>query len=123
MKISELNAGQGNVEVQGTIKEFGEPRTFNKFGRELTVVNAILEDDSGKVKLSLWNEDATRFKEGDKIKIINGYVTEFQGEPQLTSGKFGSMEKIEGETTEETPTEPEPQEQPSTEEPINEEVI
>ena len=47
MKISELTTGQGNVDVEGTIKEFGEPRTFNKFGRELTVVNAVLEDDSG----------------------------------------------------------------------------
>ncbi|MBT4166360.1 DNA-binding protein [archaeon] len=132
MKISELNAGQGNVEVEGTIKEVGEPRTFNKFGRELTVVNATLEDDSGNVKLSLWNEDATRFKAGDKVKIVNGYVSEFQGEPQLTSGKFGSIEKLDGETTpeeapkeepttEEAPSE-EPQEAPE-QEPINEEVI
>jgi len=96
VKINELNSGQGSVEVEGTIKEFGEPRTFNKFGRELTVVNAVLEDDSGTVKLSLWNEDATRFKVGDKVKITNGYVSEFQGEPQLTSGKFGSIEKLEG---------------------------
>ena len=96
MKVSELNAGQGNVEVEGVIKEFGEPRTFNKFGRELTVVNAVFEDDSGNIKLSLWNEDATRFKVGDKVKIVNGYVSEFQGEPQLTSGKFGSVEKLDG---------------------------
>lgn len=96
MKVNELNAGQGNVEVEGVIKEVGEPRTFNKFGRELTVVNAILEDDSGNIKLSLWNEDATRFKAGDKVKVVNGYVSEFQGEPQLTSGKFGSVEKLEG---------------------------
>ena len=141
MKINELNAGQGNVEVEGTIKEFGEPRTFNKFGRELTVVNAMLEDDSGKVKLSLWNEDATRFKEGDKIKITNGYVSEFQGEPQLTSGKFGSIEKLEGETTpveesvqeeapekmpeESTQEEPTPteQSQETPSEPINDEEV
>ncbi len=96
VKINELNSGQGSVEVEGSIKEFGEPRTFNKFGRELTVVNAVLEDDSGTIKLSLWNEDATRFKVGDKVKITNGYVSEFQGEPQLTSGKFGSIEKLEG---------------------------
>ncbi len=113
MKVNELNAGQGNVEVEGVIKEVGEPRTFNKFGRELTVVNAILEDDSGNIKLSLWNDDATRFKVGDKVKVVNGYVSEFQGEPQLTSGKFGSVEKLEGgkarskESEEEVSVEPE----------------
>lgn len=94
MKISELNIGQGNVIVEGTIKEIGETRTFNKFGRDLSVANAILKDDSGSIKLSLWNNDVKRFKDGDIIKISNGYVNEFQGEKQLTSGKFGSIEKI-----------------------------
>ncbi|MBD3252970.1 hypothetical protein GF386_04515 [Candidatus Pacearchaeota archaeon] len=92
MKISELNVGQGNINVEGTLKEIGEKRSFNKFGRELSVANAILEDDSGFIKLSLWNEDVDRFKEGDRIRIVNGYVNEFQGEKQLTSGKYGKIE-------------------------------
>ncbi len=101
MKISELKAGQGNVNVEGNIKEMGEPRSFNKFGRQLSVTNAILEDDSGNIKLTLWNDDITRFKEGDSIKIVNGFVNEFQGESQLTSGKFGRIEKAgEGEGSE-----------------------
>lgn len=99
MKIKELNAGQGNVEVEGTIKEIGETRTFNKFGKDLSVANAILQDDSGSIKLTLWNDDVNRFKDGDKIKVVNGYVNEFQGEKQLTSGKFGSIEKVEGNST------------------------
>ena len=97
MKINELTTGQGNVDVQGTIKEVGEPRTFNRFGRELVVVNAVLEDDSGNIKLTLWNEDANKFKQGDVVKITNGYVNEFQGEAQLTAGKFGKMETVGGD--------------------------
>ena len=103
-KISELTVGQGNVDVEGTIKEVGEIRSFTKFGRELSVANGILEDDSGSIRLSLWNDDASRFKSSDKIKVVNGYVNEFQGEKQLTSGKFGSIEKIDdGSTPESTP--------------------
>ncbi|MFH1358311.1 MAG: SOSS complex subunit B family protein [archaeon] len=94
MKISELTIGQGNVEVEGTLKEIGETRTFNKFGKELKVANAILKDDSGTIKLTLWNDDVARFNNGDKVKVVNGYVNEFQGEKQLTSGKFGSLEKV-----------------------------
>ena len=105
MKISELMVRQGNVEVEGTIKEVAEPRIFNKFGRELKVADAILEDDSGTIKLTLWNDDAERFKAGDKVKISNGYVNEFQGEKQLTSGKYGKMEKV-GEGEEPTGEEP-----------------
>lgn len=99
--ISELNAGQGNVNVEGTITEVGEGRTFSKFGKEMTVANAILQDDSGTIKLTLWNEDVTKYKEGDKVKITNGYVNEFQGEKQLTSGKFGQIEKADGESSSE----------------------
>ncbi len=113
MKISELKPGQGNIDVEGTIKEIGEPRVFNKFGKELKVSNAVLEDDSGNIKLTLWNDDVDRFKEGDKIKIVNGYVNEFQGEAQLTSGKFGNMEKVgAGESTgdSDSPKEEKPEE-------------
>ena len=99
MKISELNIGQGNVQVEGTIQEIGEAKTFNKFGKDLSVANAMLKDNSGSIKLTLWNDDVNRFKNGDKLKVVNGYVNEFQGEKQLTSGKFGSLEKLEGNST------------------------
>ncbi len=108
MNISELNVGQGNVEVEGTISEVGDVRSFDKFGKELKVANAMLKDDSGSIKLTLWNDDVEKYKEGDKIKMINGYVNEFQGEKQLTSGKFGSIEKAgsTGESTESEASEP-----------------
>lgn len=95
MQISELRVGQGNVDVEGIITEIGDTRTFNKFGRELKVANATLKDDSGSIKLTLWNDDILRFKNGDKIKINNGYINEFQGEKQLTAGKLGNMELVE----------------------------
>lgn len=98
VQISELEVRQNNVDVEGTIVEIGETKTFNKFGRELRVADAVLKDDSGTIKLSLWNDDINRFKAGDKVKITNGYINEFQGEKQLTAGKFGKMEKLgEGE--------------------------
>ena len=93
MKISELKIRQSNVDVNGIITEMGEIRTFDRFGRELRVANAVIKDDSGSIKLTLWNDD-TNLKEGDKIKIINGYINEFQGEKQLTAGKFGKIEVV-----------------------------
>lgn len=94
MKISELKVRQGNVETEGEITHKEESRSFNKFGKEGKVCNATLKDDSGEIKLTLWNEQADQFVVGDKIKITNGYVNEFQGEKQLTSGRFGKIEKI-----------------------------
>ena len=106
MKISELTARQGKVDVTGDIIEVGEVRTFNKFGKEGRVANAILKDDSGQISLSLWNEQIDTVKPGSKVTIKNGYVNEWQGELQLTAGKFGTMEVAEGTT----PVEPAPEE-------------
>jgi replication factor A1 len=92
MKISELKVNQGNVDVEGIIKSIAEARTFNKYGKDLKVANAVLEDESGNIKLSLWNDDILKVKEGDKIKIINGYVSEFNGIKQISSGKYGKIE-------------------------------
>ena len=103
MKIKELQPNQGSVEVEAVVKGLEEPKSFNKYGRELRLRNAVIEDDSGSVKLTLWNDDTDKYAVGDKIKITNGYVNEFQGEKQLTSGKFGKIEKVgEGDASEKT---------------------
>ena len=94
VKISELKSGQGRVDVEAEVKSIEEPRIFNKFGRDLKVANAMIFDDSGEIKLTLWNDDIGKVSAGKKIKITNGFVNEFQGEKQLTSGKFGKLEVL-----------------------------
>jgi len=95
MKLSELQARQGNVEVQVEVVKKEEIRTFSKFGKEGRVCNAIVKDASGEMKLSLWNEQIDQVNVGDKVKVTNGYVSEWQGEKQLSTGKFGSLEVVE----------------------------
>jgi replication factor A1 len=97
MKISDLKTGQGKVDIQVTIKSKEPERVFNKYGRELKVANAIVQDESGEMKLSLWNDDIAKFNAGDKIKIANGYVSEFNGEKQLSAGKYGKIEVANSE--------------------------
>jgi len=94
MKIGELKPGTGSVTLEATISKMDETREIQKYGRTLRVANATLEDDSGSITLVLWNEAIDKVKEGDKIKIENGYVNEWQGKAQLTLGKFGKMEVI-----------------------------
>lgn len=102
MNIKDLRAGQGKVDVEGIIKSMGEPRVINKYGKDLKLCNAILSDDSGEISLTLWNDDADKVKQGDKIKISNGYVSEFNGKLQLTSGKFGKLEVVGAKEIEES---------------------
>ena len=99
MTVKDLQIRQGNVDIELDIVDVGEPREFEKFGRTGRVSTAIAKDETGDIKLTLWNDDIDKVKAGDKIKITNGYVSEWQGEPQLTTGKFGKMEVL-GESKE-----------------------
>ncbi len=94
MKISELQLRQGNVDIEAEVIEKGDVRTFEKFGKTGRVCNAKIKDDSGEIALTLWNEDIDKVNVGDKIKLTNGYVNEWQGEPQLTTGRMGKLEVV-----------------------------
>lgn len=99
MNISELKERQGNVDITVKVKDIGEVREFNKFGKIGRVANATVSDDSGDIKLTLWNEDIDKIKVGDTLKLTNGFVNVFQGEKQLTTGKFGKLEVVSGDVT------------------------
>ena len=91
MKISELKVGTGSISLDAEVVAIEPTREINKYGRKLRVANATIKDDSGTITLVLWNDEIDKVKEGSKIKIENGYVNEWQGNPQLTLGKFGKM--------------------------------
>lgn len=95
MKISELKAGMRNFSVTGKIDSVGEPRTVNlRAGGTNTVADAIISDESGSIKLSLWGEDINKIQAGDRISIENGYVNTFKGENSISIGKFGKLTKV-----------------------------
>lgn len=103
MAIKDLEARQGNVNLTFEIIEKEDIREFEKFGKQGRVCNAIGKDDTGTIKLTLWNDDIDKVNTGDIVKIENGWVGEWQGELQLSTGKFGKLEvtKGNGETSKE----------------------
>ena len=95
MELKDVKANQGNIEVVVTIVQKDSPRTFEKFGKSGKVCNATVRDQSGEVKMTLWNDDVDKVKVGDKIKVVNGWCSEYKGEKQLSTGKFGKIEVVE----------------------------
>ena len=81
------------VDVEGKIVEKGDPREVKSRFKDETyrIVDAVLADESGSIKLTLWNEQIEQVNVGDNIKVENGYVTSFKGETQLNVGKFGKL--------------------------------
>tara|TARA_Y100000034_G_scaffold132946_1_gene197168 strand:- start:10 stop:300 length:291 start_codon:yes stop_codon:yes gene_type:complete len=95
MEIKEIEVGNGKIDVELEIKEKGEVKEFEKFGNQGKVCPCKCSDGTDEITVTLWNEDVDKINVGDKIKITNGYCSEFQGEKQLTAGKFGQLEKVE----------------------------
>jgi len=93
MKIKDLKDGMRKVDLVAKVLEISEPReVVSKFdGQVYRVADAIISDETGTVKLSLWNEQIERVNVNDTIKIENGYVRSFKGEKQLNVGRFGKL--------------------------------
>ena len=94
MQIKDLKPKQGNVDIVIDVVDVGTPREFQKFGKAGNVATAIAKDETGDIKLTLWNEDIEKVMAGDKVHLINGYVNEWQGEMQLTTGRMGKLEIV-----------------------------
>jgi replication factor A1 len=81
------------VDVEAQVTEKGNPReVMSRYKDETyTVADAVVADETGSIKLTLWNEQIDQVNVNNKIKIENGYVTSFKGEIQLNVGKYGKL--------------------------------
>lgn len=95
MQLKDIAPGQGKINIELEVISVDSPREFEKFGKSGRVATALVKDDSGSMKMTLWNEEIDKVKPGSRIKITNGYCNEFQGEKQLTAGRFGKLEVVD----------------------------
>ena len=95
MNIGELKAGMSNVNIKAKISELRDPReVMTKFGTATTLIEVILEDDSGTVKLTLWGKQADGLEKDQDIEVVGGFTKEFREEVQLGLGRGGSIKVL-----------------------------
>ena len=95
--ISQLRSGMTKLDtVEGTIESISEPRTVNlKAGGQAQVADAIIKDETGQIKLTLWDAQIKLVKPGSKVTVENGYINSFKGENSLNIGKYGKLNVVE----------------------------
>jgi replication factor A1 len=81
------------VDIEAKVASKSETREVrSRYTNETyRVADATLEDETGTITLTLWNEQTEQVNEGDRVKIENGYIKSFRGELQLNSGKYGTL--------------------------------
>jgi replication factor A1 len=92
MKIAELKPGMKRVEIAAKVLSISDAREVTtRAGEQSRVAEAMVTDDSGTVKLTLWNEQIDQVKPDNNVTVENGYVTSFRGETQLNVGRYGKL--------------------------------
>ena len=92
MKINEIQLGMSIVSTEGKITAKPEPRNVRTKYGERSVTGAILEDETGTIILTLWEQQIEEVNVGDTVKISGAYVTEFNNQLQLNLPRSGGLE-------------------------------
>ncbi len=81
------------VDVQGTVTIKNPTREVMARYKDVVhrVADTTIQDETGSINLTLWNEQIDQVNVNDIIKIENGYVTSYRGETQLNIGKYGKF--------------------------------
>lgn len=93
MKVKDLRNGMKRVSIEAKVTEKSEPReVVSRFKNQTyKIADALIADETGTIKLTLWNEQIDQVNVDNVVKIENGYVTSFKGEIQLNTGKYGKL--------------------------------
>jgi replication factor A1 len=99
MKVSELRPGMEHVDIKVTLKILNEPReVLTNYGITHNLVDGMVEDDSGSVGVTFWNEKIELLEgvdEGSLVELGDCFITSFKGALSINVGRDSTLEKIE----------------------------
>ncbi|WP_090506445.1 single-stranded DNA binding protein [Natronorubrum sediminis] len=99
--VEALSLGLSNVNLVGVVLDTGSVRTFDRDdGSEGKVSNLVLGDSTGRVRVTLWDEQAETATEIDPsttVEVVDGYVKDRDGNLELHVGNRGAVEEIDEE--------------------------
>jgi len=76
VEIGSLEEGMGDLKVIGAVLNVSDIREYERQGRSFKVCSMFLKDNTGQIRVSLWNENAEKTVDrsaGDIVEIENCY--------------------------------------------------
>ena len=87
-KIEELKPEMRGFNLTAKVVEVPEPDiVYNRVGMPVRVSNVLIADETGKMRMTLWNEQIEMVSEGALIEIKKGRMAYFKGELMVRVGK------------------------------------
>ncbi|MEZ5334285.1 MAG: OB-fold nucleic acid binding domain-containing protein [Methanolobus sp.] len=102
-QIKDIQNGMGDINIRARILDISDIRTFNKRdGGEGKVANILVGDETGKIRVTLWDEMAdltTELEMDSSVEILNSYAREnnFNQQVELQVGNRSVIKKIDDE--------------------------
>ena len=94
--IRDLRSEMTHVNLQAKVLEVADPKhVITRFGNNASVAKVLIGDETGTIKLCLWNGQITAVSVGDTVQIENAQVSAFRGERQLSLGRTGTLSNVE----------------------------
>ncbi|WP_132059189.1 single-stranded DNA binding protein [Halorussus amylolyticus] len=98
-RVEDLSLGLSDVNLRGKVLDTDSIRTFSRDdGSEGQVSNLKVGDPTGRVRVTLWDEQAELANEidaGTSVEVVDGYVRERDGDLELHLGSRGAVEEID----------------------------
>ncbi|MCD6558055.1 MAG: DUF2240 family protein [Candidatus Aenigmarchaeota archaeon] len=95
LNIGSVVVGMRSVDVVGKVSYISPVKEFKTNNSTGCVASVYLVDETGSIRLSLWNEETEvldKIDVGDTIRV-QGYVKDNRGTPELRLGKYGKIMK------------------------------
>jgi len=91
--ISDLRPGRVAT-FEATVTKLEPIREVEqRTGGTKRVRNGILKDGTGEISFVLWGDEVELTAEGDSIRIVEGWVKDYKGRPQVSLGRTGKLER------------------------------
>jgi ssDNA-binding replication factor A large subunit len=91
--ISDLRPGKVAT-IEGTVEKLEAVREIDaRQGGKQRVRNGTLRDDTGEIALVLWGAEVDLVTDGEKVRVVDGWVKDYKGRPQISLGRIGRIEK------------------------------
>lgn len=95
LPIGDLRTGMKQINLKARVVEIAKPTlVLTRFGNHASVAKALISDETGTIKLCLWNEQIDLITIGDTIQVENARTSTFRGERELSIGKKGTLSSI-----------------------------
>jgi replication factor A1 len=102
-RVGDLTLGVSDVTLVGEVLASEPVRTFDRDdGSEGRVSNILIGDETGRVRVTLWDEMASlaeEFETHDVVEVVDGYVRERDGSLELHVGDRGAISETDAEVS------------------------